>query len=599
MRGRNLAVRCPRARGRMSFAAAGATFAALVVTAVPSLAATPSPWKPAQPMNFATAGGVAAPLANGDVLIAGGSASGSGSAIKSSQIYDPATDSWTNGPDMGTARYGGAGVAIAGGKVLAAGGSTSVNPTTGVSTGEVYSSGTWTAVTNTMQSPHTLGGAAVLSSGKVLIVGGTNAAGNADSTADLYDPATNAFSHAHAMNVAHGQYPLVTTLANGEVLVAGGQVGFATPLDSGELYNPATDTWTAVANSMSSPRTAGAIAPLPGNRALLAGGVTVGPSQATTATTEIYSAATNTFSPGPSMATGKALFGMTVLPNGDVLEAGGVVFGPSPTVVADSQLYTPATNSWSSAGSLPAPAAAAAMVPLPGGRALEAGGIGSNVGAATNQASVFTPPTPPTAPQAVSASAGNGSAQVTFAPPASDGGLPILHYTVTASTGQTASTTDTRTFATVSGLTNGRSVTFTVTAVNALGAGSASAPSNAVTPLGPDRAPTLKVTGLPSKLKLKLKAFLKGLKFSVTPDKPASLQLSLLATVNKATIARAFNLTLASKSLRSSSRKQNVTLVPSKKLVGHPRKATIELVIVATDAAGSRSTTTKKLKISG
>lgn len=78
------------------------------------------------------------------------------------------------------------------------------------------------------------------------------------------------------------------------------------------------------------------------------------------------------------------------------------------------------------------------------------------------------------------------------APAIDDGGMPVRHYTVTASSGQTATTTDARTFLTINGLTNGRSVTFTVTASNAFGTSPASAPSNAVTPTAPapPRRPT-------------------------------------------------------------------------------------------------------------
>jgi hypothetical protein len=91
----------------------------------------------------------------------------------------------------------------------------------------------------------------------------------------------------------------------------------------------------------------------------------------------------------------------------------------------------------------------------------------------------------------VSATAGNGSATVTWAAPASDGGSPIIAYTVTPLTGVnsgpvvTVSGSPAPTSATVPNLINGLSYTFTVAAINANGTGPASAASSAVTPSGP------------------------------------------------------------------------------------------------------------------
>jgi hypothetical protein len=97
-------------------------------------------------------------------------------------------------------------------------------------------------------------------------------------------------------------------------------------------------------------------------------------------------------------------------------------------------------------------------------------------------------PTAPGAPTGVTATPGNGSAMVSWTAPG-NGGSPITGYTVTPFIGSTAQTpvpvSASATSTTVSGLTNGTSYTFTVTAANAIGTGPASAPSPAVTPTAP------------------------------------------------------------------------------------------------------------------
>jgi hypothetical protein len=86
------------------------------------------------------------------------------------------------------------------------------------------------------------------------------------------------------------------------------------------------------------------------------------------------------------------------------------------------------------------------------------------------------------------ATAGNASATVSWTAPANTGGSAIISYTVTPYIGSTAQTPVTvtgsppPTTTTVTGLTNGTSYTFTVSATNATGTGPASVASNAVTP---------------------------------------------------------------------------------------------------------------------
>ncbi|MFB2729635.1 putative Ig domain-containing protein, partial [Shewanella mangrovisoli] len=93
-------------------------------------------------------------------------------------------------------------------------------------------------------------------------------------------------------------------------------------------------------------------------------------------------------------------------------------------------------------------------------------------------------PTVPDAPVVGTATAGNGQASVTFTAPTNNGGATITTYTVTSNPGGFTGTGASSPIA-VTGLTNGVSYTFTVTATNSAGTGSASAASNSITPASP------------------------------------------------------------------------------------------------------------------
>jgi hypothetical protein len=123
----------------------------------------------------------------------------------------------------------------------------------------------------------------------------------------------------------------------------------------------------------------------------------------------------------------------------------------------------------------------------------------NGTGPASSPSNAVTPsgPTVPGAPTGVTATAGNGSATVSWTAPTNTGGSTLTSYTVTPFIGSTAQTPVTvtgsppATTKTVTGLTNGTSYTFTVSATNATGDGPASSPSNAVTP---NAAPTVDAT---------------------------------------------------------------------------------------------------------
>ena len=109
--------------------------------------------------------------------------------------------------------------------------------------------------------------------------------------------------------------------------------------------------------------------------------------------------------------------------------------------------------------------------------------IGTSLPSAASNSVV--PATIPDAPTIGTAVAGNAQATVPFTAPSSNGGSDITSYTATSSPeGITGTISQSGSGdITVTGLTNGTSYTFTVTATNAIGTSVASVASNSVTPV--------------------------------------------------------------------------------------------------------------------
>src|SRR5439155_6941481 len=132
-------------------------------------------------------------------------------------------------------------------------------------------------------------------------------------------------------------------LQNGNVLIAGGASDLS---NSAELYNPATGAFTATTGTMSTARSGQTATVLANGKVLITGGN----SSATGA--DIYDPSAGTFSVSNNgMATARFGHTASLLGNGKVLVAGGsATSGGTPWATAD--LYDPTGNSLSATGSM-------------------------------------------------------------------------------------------------------------------------------------------------------------------------------------------------------------------------------------------------------
>lgn len=164
-----------------------------------------------------------------------------------------------------------------------------------------------------------------------------------------------------------------TLLRNGQVLIAGGDAssGGSNPLSSSEIYDPTSGTFSSPI-FLSGPRALHTATPLPSGHVALIGGYDgTGPYPGgALGTVETYDPDTATFSITGQLITPRYGHTATMLPNGDILIAGGYYISD----LASAELYHPPTGTSTPTASMAVARFCPTATRLLDGRVLIAGG---------------------------------------------------------------------------------------------------------------------------------------------------------------------------------------------------------------------------------
>jgi len=228
--------------------------------------------------------------------------------------------------------------------------------------------------------------ATLLRNGQVLITGGVAHEGTSSATAELYNPVTGGFALTGGLLTGRAHHT-ATLLQNGKVLIAGGIGNAGKPVRTSELYDPASGKFLATGNMLEG-RYDHTATLLASGKVLIAGGGTTTLGVTNIDTAELYDPASGTFSQTGTvtryydptsdedfykgdqtgtvprnydttstkffyrgeMNAAHAMHTATLLPNGEVLIAGGMDANGKPQALVE--IYNPASGKFTPTGSM-------------------------------------------------------------------------------------------------------------------------------------------------------------------------------------------------------------------------------------------------------
>ncbi len=360
----------------MSFRSICATALAASLFMVTTAAAQDT-WRATGNGSIARTLAAVAVLNDGRIVIAGGTSSASGGeTFDSVEIHDPVSGLTVAGPTMPFAAYGQSAIKLNDGRIAFVGGFATLPLDTFIILAADGSS--WFSAPP-IPHPAAVPAVTILPDGR-LMVAGTISGGVAAKLVDIYDPATNSWSAGPDM---HGEHYAAgyTTLADGRFAVVGGansttaeiydpstgiwtltaamsapdlgissavaldgnRIGFASAQSEVRIYDVAGDTWTDALPPPTVVAYAGALAS--GSRLMLIGGATdLGSGSADVDITQVYDPATDSWSAGPAMNGTHAIFRPAPAADGRFVIFGSAFSATSTVIENTGPNHAPSAN---------------------------------------------------------------------------------------------------------------------------------------------------------------------------------------------------------------------------------------------------------------
>lgn len=225
--------------------------------------------------------------------------------------------------------------------------------------------------------------------GGIVWAGGSGVGSTALATAERYDIATGVWNSLPDLPFPPRRGHVAAALPDGRLFVFGGNRN-----DSAAIFDPRLESWRTLPPLTGSWRTGSQATSLLDGRVLITGGWT-GTDYADPA--QLFDPASDSWTSAGSIGIGRYWHAAARLEDGRVLIAGGTVYSGTgdprfnATTTATARVYDPVTGTWSSAGTLSQPRTRPRAVLLQTGRVLVVGGSQSSVPSTT--ADLYNPVT--------------------------------------------------------------------------------------------------------------------------------------------------------------------------------------------------------------